>query len=67
MGIGQDVSTVGLSEGPQVGRERDRGDPLIVAGVLGSWSVGWMERHWGWGLADCEACVRVDFGYCVGP
>ena len=47
---GQDVSTVGLSEGPQVGRERDRGEPLIVAGVLGSWSVGWMGRRWGLGV-----------------
>ena len=49
VGIGQNVSTVGLSGGPQVGRERDRGDPLIVAGVLESWSAGWMGRHWGLG------------------
>ena len=49
-GIGQDVSTVGLSGGPQVGRERDRGDPWIVAGVLESWSVGWMGRRWGLGV-----------------
>ena len=49
-GIGQDVSTVGLSEGPQVGRERDHGDTVLVAGVLGMWSVGWMGRRWGLGV-----------------
>ena len=49
-GIGQDVSTVGLSEGPQVGRERDHGDTVLVAGVLGMWSVGWMGRHWELGV-----------------
>ena len=58
---------VGLSEGPQVGRERDHGDTVRVAGVLGMWSVGWKGRRWGLGLADGEACVRVDFGYCMGP
>ena len=68
-GIGQDVSTVGLSEGPQVGRERDHGDTVLVAGVLETWSVGWMGRRWGLGgwLPDGEACVRIDFGYCMGP
>ena len=33
------------------------------------WSVGWVGSRWGLrvGLSDGAACVRVDFGYCMGP
>ena len=48
--IGQNVFTVGLSEGPQGGRERDHGDAVLVVEVLGMWSVGWMRRRWRLGI-----------------
>ena len=47
---GRDVSSVGLSEGPQGGRERDHGDAVPVDGVLGMWSVGWFGNRWGLGV-----------------
>ena len=45
--IGRDVSIVGLSEGPQGGRERDHGYAVLVDGALGMWSVGWDSSRWG--------------------
>ena len=65
--IGRDVFIVGLSEGPQVERERDHGDAVLVAGVLGMWSVGWMERRWRLGVGGWRGLRPSRFWLLYGP